>query len=71
MNALPLGGWKDVLNSERMNMEIVEGLQTCIADNAMQRMRGRENSGKSSRDSETSPRKAAADRYKRPKRMKV
>jgi hypothetical protein len=53
--------------------------EACISDNVMQRKRGRENPGKSSNDSEKSASKgledistkAAADKFKRLKRLKV
>jgi hypothetical protein len=67
-----------VLNPEHMNMEFVEGFETCIADNAMQK-KGRENPGKDldkgfqgqngfGVDISTT---VAAHKSKRPKRLKV
>jgi hypothetical protein len=44
MNGLCVGGWHDVLNPERLRMEIVKAFDTCISDNAMQGMRDRVNS---------------------------
>ncbi|KAL4869551.1 hypothetical protein BDV12DRAFT_196177 [Aspergillus spectabilis] len=38
-NGLPIGGWDKRLNPEPMTLEIVEGLITCVEDNAMERYR--------------------------------
>jgi hypothetical protein len=35
MNGYFIGDWHDVLNPEHMNMELVKGIETCIADNAI------------------------------------
>jgi hypothetical protein len=40
MNGLCVGGWHDVLNPERVRMEIVKAFEACISDNAMHRKRG-------------------------------
>jgi hypothetical protein len=36
MNGLCVGNWHDVLNPERLRMEIVKAFETCISDDAMQ-----------------------------------
>jgi hypothetical protein len=51
MNGLSVGGWHDVLDAERVRMEIVETFEACISDNAMQR---KENPRISSSDPEES-----------------
>jgi hypothetical protein len=43
MNGFSVGSWHDVLDAERLRVEIVEAFGACISDNAMQRKRGREN----------------------------
>jgi hypothetical protein len=45
MNGHSISDWHDVLNPEHMNIKFVEGFETCIADNVMQK-KGRENPGK-------------------------
>jgi hypothetical protein len=50
-NNLPIGGWRTVVSSEHMKMEIVEGLYACVEGNAMQAKRYRENRQKSSSES--------------------
>jgi hypothetical protein len=36
-NGLPIGGWDKVLNPEPMIVEIINGLVTCVEENAMER----------------------------------
>ncbi|CEL01164.1 hypothetical protein ASPCAL00753 [Aspergillus calidoustus] len=36
-NGLPIGGWDKVLNPEPMILEIINGLVTCVEENAMER----------------------------------
>jgi hypothetical protein len=38
-NNLPIGGWHDVLDPERMKMELVDGLRACVESNAMEKHR--------------------------------
>jgi hypothetical protein len=38
-NNLPIGGWHDVLDPERMKMELVEGLLACVESRAMKMRR--------------------------------
>jgi len=65
MNGLPVGGWDDKLDAERLRMEIVEAFEACILDNAL---RKREDPEKSSSDT----RKSGFDvDDSRPKRSKV
>jgi hypothetical protein len=52
MNGFFVGSWHDQLDIRRLKMEIVEAFEIYISDNAMQRKRKRENSGKSLNDSE-------------------
>jgi hypothetical protein len=43
MNGFSIGSWHDVLDVERLRMEIVEAFEACISDNAMQQKRARKN----------------------------
>jgi hypothetical protein len=43
LNGLSISDWHDVLDPERLRMEIVEDFEECISDNVMQRKRYREN----------------------------
>jgi len=36
-NGLPIGGWDAVQDPERMKMELVEGLRTCMEANVMRK----------------------------------
>jgi hypothetical protein len=35
MNGLPVGGWGDELDPDRLRMDMVEAFETCICDNAL------------------------------------
>jgi hypothetical protein len=35
MNGLPVGGWGDELDPDRLRMDMVEAFETCISDNAL------------------------------------
>ena len=37
MNGLPVGGWGDGLDPDRLRMDMVEAFETCISDNALWR----------------------------------
>ena len=41
MNGLPVGGWGDKLDPERLRMDMVEAFETCISDNALWRKNDR------------------------------
>ncbi len=62
------GDWHDVLDSEYLKMEIVDGFQACILNNVMYKTGGREDFGSSG--NEDLP-KTAADKSKRLRRLKV
>lgn len=44
-----VGGWSDLLDPERLRMELVGNFQICIADNAMRKGRDREELRRSKR----------------------
>ena len=39
LNNLPIRGWDNVLDPERMKMELVEGLLACVESSAMKMRR--------------------------------
>jgi hypothetical protein len=41
MNGLPVGGWRDKLDPDRLRMDMVEAFETCICDNALWRKNDR------------------------------
>jgi hypothetical protein len=41
MNGLPVGGWGDELDPDRLRMDMVEAFETCISDNALWRKNDR------------------------------
>jgi hypothetical protein len=51
-NGRSVGDWRDALDDERMRMEMVQGFQACILDNAM-----------SSSDSERGPLKGLEEEF--------
>ena len=60
MNGLSVGGWHDVLDPERLRMDIVEAFETCISEKALQQTRRARNSGQLSNESEQNDRMGSA-----------